>query len=59
MTRTSRRCYAWRSSGTSPSPATAATADFMISSPLMTGDYDRLVPDYGVYRIRKIDIEEV
>jgi len=26
----------------------------MISSPLMDGDYDRLVPDYDVYRTRKI-----
>jgi len=31
-----------------------ASADFMISSPLMDGDYDRLVPDYDVYRSRKL-----
>jgi hypothetical protein len=30
----------------------------MISSPLMDGDYDRLVPDYDVYRSRKIAGEE-
>ena len=32
-----------------------ATADFMISSPLMDGQYDRLVPDYEEYRHRKIE----
>jgi hypothetical protein len=26
----------------------------MISSPLMDGEYDRLVPDYESYRSRKI-----
>jgi hypothetical protein len=26
----------------------------MISSPLMDGDYDRLVPDYDSYRSREI-----
>ncbi len=31
-----------------------STADFMISSPLMVGQYDRLVPDYGGYRSRAI-----
>lgn len=31
-----------------------ATADFMISSPLMDGEYDRLVPDYDSYRARKV-----
>jgi hypothetical protein len=30
----------------------------MISSPLMDGDYDRLVPDYDVYRGRKIAEDE-
>jgi len=30
----------------------------MISSPLMEGEYNRLVPDYDEYRMRKIDIEE-
>ena len=32
-----------------------ATADFMISSPLMDAPYDRLVPDYSVYRRRPIE----
>ncbi len=32
-----------------------ASADFMISSPLMDGKYDRLVPDYEEYRHRKIE----
>lgn len=35
-----------------------ASADFMISSPLMDGEYDRLVPDYEGYRSRKINIKE-
>ena len=33
-----------------------ASADFMISSPLMDGEYDRLVPDYENYVARKIDL---
>jgi methylglyoxal synthase len=37
-----------------PIACNRATADFMISSPLMDVDYDRLVPDYDVYRTRKI-----
>ena len=35
-----------------------ASADFMISSPLMDSLYDRLVPDYENYVARKIDLEE-
>jgi methylglyoxal synthase len=31
-----------------------ATADFVISSPLMDKTYDRLVPDYDGYRNRKV-----
>ena len=41
-----------------PIACNRASADFMISSPLMNSEYDRLVPDYGIYRVRKIDIEE-
>ena len=41
-----------------PIACNRASADFMISSPLMDGDYDRLVPDYDVYRSRKIAGEE-
>ena len=32
-----------------------ASADFMISSPLMEGEYNRLVPDYDEYRTRRIN----
>ncbi len=35
-----------------------ASADFMISSPLMDSSYDRLVPDYENYVSRKIDLED-
>ena len=35
-----------------------ASADFMISSPLMDGEYDRLVPDYEAYVMRKIRLDE-
>jgi methylglyoxal synthase len=38
-----------------PIACNRASADFMISSPLMDGEYDRLVPDYEGYRSRKID----
>jgi len=35
-----------------PIACNRSSADFMISSPLMDGDYDRLVPDYQGYRAR-------
>lgn len=35
-----------------------ASADFMISSPLMDNPYERLVPDYDEYVSRKIDLGE-
>jgi hypothetical protein len=35
-----------------PIACNRASADFMISSPLMDGEYDRLVPDYDAYRRR-------
>ncbi len=38
-----------------PIACNRASADFMISSPLMAGEYNRLVPDYDEYRARKID----
>jgi methylglyoxal synthase len=38
-----------------PIACNRASADFMISSPLMDGEYDRLVPDYEGYRTRKIE----
>jgi methylglyoxal synthase len=41
-----------------PIACNRASADFMISSPLMDGTYERLVPDYEQYRVRKIDLGE-
>ncbi len=41
-----------------PIACNRASADFMISSPLMDGKYDRLVPDYDDYRTRKIEKDE-
>jgi methylglyoxal synthase len=41
-----------------PIACNRASADFMISSPLMDGAYDRLVPDYGGYSARKVEIGE-
>ena len=35
-----------------PVACNRASADFMISSPLMTGEYERFVPDYTDYRCR-------
>ena len=35
-----------------PIACNRASADFMISSPLMSGEYERLVPDYEYYRGR-------
>ena len=40
-----------------PIACNRASADFMISSPLMDGEYDRLVPDYEEYRTRKIMVD--
>jgi methylglyoxal synthase len=37
-----------------PIACNRASADFMISSPLMDGEYSRIVPDYDVYRNRPI-----
>jgi methylglyoxal synthase len=42
-----------------PIACNRATADFMISSPLMDSEYNRLVPDYDEYRARKIDLGEL
>jgi methylglyoxal synthase len=38
-----------------PIACNRASADFMISSPLMDGEYDRLVTDYDSYRTRRLD----
>ena len=35
-----------------PVASTLATADFMISSPLMAAEYDRRLPDYEAYKER-------
>jgi len=37
-----------------PIACNRASADFMISSPLMDGEYDRLVADYDGYMTRKV-----
>ena len=37
-----------------PTACNRSTADFMISSPLMLSDYERLVPDYDGYRSRSL-----
>jgi len=37
-----------------PAACNRATADFMISSTLMTGEYERLVTDYESYRERQV-----
>ena len=41
-----------------PIACNRSSADFMISSPLMNDEYDRLVPDYDQYRSRKINLED-
>jgi methylglyoxal synthase len=41
-----------------PIACNRASADFMISSPLMDGEYDRLVPDYDDIRKRPIATKE-
>ncbi len=37
-----------------PIACNRASADFIISSPLMDGEYDRIVPDFEVYRSRPL-----
>ncbi len=41
-----------------PIACNRASADFMISSPLMDGEYDRLIPDYDDYRTRRLDTDD-
>lgn len=41
-----------------PIACNRASADFMISSPLMDGEYDRLIPDYENYTARRLDLGE-
>ncbi|MGH2567584.1 MAG: methylglyoxal synthase, partial [Bacteroidota bacterium] len=37
-----------------PVACNRSSADYMISSPLMSSEYDRLLPDYGDYRARLV-----
>ena len=39
-----------------PIACNRSSADFMISSALMAGPYERLVPDYDAYRSRSVDL---
>ena len=39
-----------------PTACNRASADFMISSPLMDNPYDRLLPDYDIYRGRRVNL---
>jgi methylglyoxal synthase len=41
-----------------PIACNRASADFMISSPLMDGEYHRLMPDYEEYLARKIELDK-
>jgi methylglyoxal synthase len=41
-----------------PIACNRSSADFMISSPLMDLEYERLVPDYTEYRNRPIDLTQ-
>lgn len=41
-----------------PIACNRASADFMISSPLMDGAYNRLIPDYETYRTRPLVTNE-
>jgi methylglyoxal synthase len=41
-----------------PVACNRATADFLISSPLMTGDYERRLPDYQAYVDRLVTPDE-
>lgn len=38
-----------------PAACNRASADFMISSTLMTGEYNRLITDYKTYRERQVE----
>ena len=37
-----------------PTACNEATADFLLTSPLMTEDYEPLLPDFSAYLNRKI-----
>lgn len=38
-----------------PVACNRASADFIISSPLMSGEYERLIPDYEEYTRKRVD----
>jgi len=40
-----------------PAASNRATADFLISSPLMTGPYARQLPDYETHRARRLPMD--
>jgi methylglyoxal synthase len=40
-----------------PVACNRSSADFMISSPLMSGEYEHLTPDYDAYLTRKVATE--
>lgn len=41
-----------------PVACNRASADFMISSKLMSEEYERIVPDYAAYRARSVGKQE-
>ncbi len=41
-----------------PIACNRASADFMISSPLMDDPYERIIPDYDAYRNRELPVNE-
>jgi methylglyoxal synthase len=41
-----------------PAASNRATADFLISSPLMTGSYERQLPDYTTHATRRLPTDE-
>ena len=42
-----------------PAACNRASADYMISSPLLTSEYERQLPEYGDYQNRVVKVREV
>ena len=42
-----------------PAACNRASADYMISSPLLTSEYERTLPEYGEYQNRVVKVMEV
>jgi methylglyoxal synthase len=42
-----------------PAACNRASADYMISSPLLTSEYERQLPEYGDYQNRMVSVREV